>query len=103
MTGDSKFLKAYREFEAAKLEARRLQGELAQLHNRSKALQAELDQAAAEAEAARLEALKDIEARRREHERAIQATEAKLHKMRARVDSRCEGLTGLLAEEMRNP
>ncbi len=100
---DSKFEKAYRDFLDCKLEARRLQGEVALLNARTKPLEEELSRVVADAESARGLALDVVEVRRRQHERAIVTAEAGYERMRNRITAKTEDLPGLLNDEMRNP
>ena len=99
---DSSFLKAYRDFEADKFEARRLQGEITLLRNGTAQLLESLEQRIADADSALEVAREDARFRKGQHERAIVAAESDYARARKRVAAKSEGLSELLHAEMRN-
>ncbi len=111
--GESKFMKAVREHEEAKAEARRLQGEIARLTQQRPGMlegladeevdcQRARDLKVTEADEALRYELSDITGRRLVIKRGVEESEALYEKQRKRVDHMAEELPGLMNEATRN-
>ncbi len=99
---ESKFLTAFEEFEADKLEARRVQGEIATLNAACAPLEETIARDIAAAEAVLEKTRANGEVQRCELRDSIKITERTYERMRRRVDQKSEGLVEMLHAEIRN-